>query len=220
VADFYSRLLELRRAEAASRGLSKIPSDFYPQARAYLAEIRRTYEHELRENPSGRKGDVARQTHGRALQIARDVIEARATKILSAAFQTAVGGSRELANAVGEERALFDHLVEELRSFRRSAAPYLDPASAPAPGSAGATAASPPAPAMPEAASHPGPGSTNPAPPATVFVRVLKGSPPVELGGETLELRAEDVLTLPPDLARILIDGKVAEAVAAREPEP
>ncbi|MGI0151629.1 MAG: hypothetical protein ACREC5_06810, partial [Thermoplasmata archaeon] len=90
--EYYTRLLELRRAEVAGRGLAKVPPDLYGQTRSYLAEVRATYEIELKENPSGRKGDLARQTHARALLVARDLLEARASKVLTAAFQSSVGG--------------------------------------------------------------------------------------------------------------------------------
>lgn len=211
MVDFYSRLLELRRAEGASRGLGKLPPDFYPQATAYLADTRKVYENELRENPSGKKGEVARQTHSRALQVARDLVEARSSKLLSAAFQASVGGMRELANALPEERAQFDRLVDVLRQFRSASAPYLEPTGA---GPSGAP--TPPHPSPPEPAARPLLGAPSRAP-TTVFVRVLKGSPPVEFGGETIELRAEEVLTVAPDLARILIDGQLAEAIQASE---
>lgn len=222
MVDFYTKLLELRRAEGASRGLAKIPPDFYVQARAYLAEVRRVFETELRENPSGKKGEVARQTHARAIQLARDLAEARTTKIISGAFQSAVGGARDLANALPEERVLFDRLVETMKEFRLSATPYLE-------GAAGAPASAPPA--APAAggltsAAHPASGAGVPAARATggrtalpVLIHVLKGSPPVEMGGETVELRAEDVLTVSSDLARILIEGKVAERIEPRDAE-
>jgi DNA replication initiation complex subunit (GINS family) len=209
MADFYSRLLELRRAEGASRGLAKMPSDFYPQARAYLAEIRRTYETELRENPSGRKGDLARQTHSRAQQVARDLVEARTTKILQAAFQAAVGGSRELPGGLAEERVLFERVVETLREFRVETTPYLESSPVPPARPASAPTASVPAPA-PSTPEAPARAATAP-----VLVRILKASPPVQLGGETLELRGDDVLSLAPDVARILIDGQVAERIRA-----
>ncbi|HEV2316783.1 MAG TPA: hypothetical protein VGV89_04320 [Thermoplasmata archaeon] len=216
MADYYSRLLELRRAEGATRGLSKIPSDFYVQARAYLAEVRRTYETELRENPSGRKGEVARQTHTRALQIARDLVEARTTKVLSAAFQAAVGGAREVPNGLPEERVLFDRLVETLKEFRLSATPYLEAGTA-----APATARAPERPAA-----SPGPSTAPPSPgvPATsgarvAFVRVLKASPPLEVGGESLELRKEDVLSVTPEVAKMLVEGKLAERILTEDRE-
>jgi DNA replication initiation complex subunit (GINS family) len=222
MADYYGKLLELRRAEGASRGLARLPSDFYVLARAYLAEVRRTYESELRENPSGRKGELARQTHGRALQIARDLVEARATKILSAAFQAAVGGARDLANGLPEERELFDRIVETLRGFRLAATPYLEtagPAGGPASPAPPATAPAPIAAVGARPAPSPPPPAAAPSASAAVFVRVLKGSPPIELGGETIELRAEDVLSLGAELARILTDGGVAERLEASDPE-
>ncbi|HUI38861.1 MAG TPA: hypothetical protein VLY85_04445 [Thermoplasmata archaeon] len=209
--DQYTLLLELRRSEGAARGLAKLPHDFYPATVAYLADVRKTYEGELRENPSGRKGELARQTHQRASQVARDIIEARVTKILSQAFQGSVGGSRDLPNALPEERALFDSLLGVLRTHRVSVAPFLEPG-APAPETTGRAAPA----ARVERPSPPEPKA--PTGPAMLLVRVVRDSRPVEIGSETIELRAEDLLSLPENVAQILIDGKLAELV--RTPEP
>lgn len=207
--DHYTLLLEWRRAEGSARGLAKLPHDFIPGTQAYLAEARRVYEAELRENPSGKKGEVARQTYQRASQVARDIVEARMTKILSQAFQSSVGGGRELPNALPEERELFDLLVQTLRAHRQTVAPYLEP-TGPGPGVS----------ATPPAASAPRPTASPPRAPSvsTVLVRVLKDGRPVEVGGETIDLRKEDLLTLPVETARILIEAKVAEKVEASEP--
>lgn len=209
--DHYTLLLEWRRAEGSGRGLAKLPHDFIPGTQSYLSEARRVFESELRENPSGKKGEVARQTFQRASQIARDIVEARMSKVLSQAFQASVGGSRELPNALPEERTLFEELVRTLRAHRQSVAPYLEsvgPAPTPAP--------SPPA-AAPVARAPVAPASRAPES-AVVVVRVLKDGRPVEVGGETIDLRKEDILSLPPETARILIEAKVAEKIERNEP--
>jgi len=209
--DHYSLLLDWRRGEASARGLSKLPHDFVPATQAYLAENRAIFEAELRENPAGKKGEVARQTFQRASQIARDIVEARMTKVLSQAFQASVGGSRDLPNALPEERALFDTLLGELRAHRRAVAPYLEPVE-PTPGTAARPSVPPPA-ATPAATPPPKPTAATP-----LLVRVLKDGRPVEVGGATIDLRKEDVLTLPPEVARILVEGKVAERIERAEP--
>jgi len=210
--DHFTQLLEWRRNELAVRGLAKIPTEFYTSTSSYLAELRRSYESELRENPSGRKGEISRQTYQRAIQVARDVVEGRTQKVLNAAFQASIGGSRDLVNALPEERALFDQMLGALLEFRRSAAGYIEPTPA-------ATSAAPVRPtdgARPAAAT----GSSPPPAAATsaarvrtplVYVRVVKDSRPVEIGTETVDLRADDVLSLPADAARLLIDAKVVE---------
>ncbi len=216
--DHFTLLLEWRRNEAAARGLAKLPHDFYPATTAYLADVRRSYESELRENPSGRKGEISRQTYQRASQVARDIVEGRVQKTLSAAFQASVGGARDLPNALNEERALFDEVLAALLTHRRSSAAYLEPtwsgsvppAPHPAPPSSGP--ASPP-PAGP-------PPSLPAAPPAArvsgplTYVRILKDGRPIEVGKETIDLRADDVLSLPSETAKLLVDAKVAELVA------
>jgi DNA replication initiation complex subunit (GINS family) len=214
--DYYTKLLELRRAEGSAHGLSRLPVDFYPQTRAYLAELKSTFETELRENPSGRKGELARQTHQRAVQTARDIVEARMMKILTAALQASLGGSRDLPNALPEERTLHESLLGYLRQHRSEVAPYLEPAGPPPPApKRGASAASRSAAAEPSparvAAVSPGSG------PETQIVRVLKDSPKVALGSETIELRRDDVVSLPADVARLLRESHIVEPVEVHE---
>jgi len=221
MTDLFSQLLEWRRAEASARSLSKIGPDFYAGTSRYLADLRRSYEAELRENPSGRKGEISRQTYQRASQVARDILEARAQKVLAAVFQASVGGPRDLPNALPEERTLYDQLLDSLLSFRRASAPYLEPPPPPAPGGAGASPRAPvpvpPAPAAPAARSAP--AAPAPAsPPATAYVRIVRATRPLQVGAETIDLREDDVLSLPAETAKLLVEAKVAEALSVAPP--
>lgn len=214
--DYYTKLLELRRAEGSAHGLSKLPVDFYPQTRAYLAELKSTFETELRENPSGRKGELARQTHQRAVQTARDIVEARMMKILTAALQASLGGSRDLPNALPEERTLHESLLGFLRQHRSEVAPYLEPTGA-APNAPKRPTAAPSRNTPSEAATSRA-ASQNPAPGNDLsIVRVLQDTPKVALGSETLELRRDDVLSLPAEVARLLVDHRIVEPVEVHE---
>jgi len=220
--DPFSQLLEWRRAEANARVFAKLSPEFYSGTAKYLADLRRSYEADLRENPSGRKGEISRQTYQRASQVARDILEARAQKLLSAVFQASVGGPRDLPNALAEERALFDTLLSALVEFRRTSAPYLEPPP-PAP---------PDAPASPTVGSTPSPPAVNPprppvpaAPPAAgapsagmVYVRVVRTTRPLQVGSETVDLREDDVLSLPAEAARLLVEAKVAEPLTTSAP--
>ena len=212
--DPYTQLLEWRRAEGAARGLAKLPLEFYESTQAYLADVRKTFETELRENPSGKKGDLARQTHSRASQVARDIVEARMSKILSVAFQGSIGGSRDVPNALPEERQLFDQLSRVLRGHRTTVAPFLEPSS-PLPILPGPTA-----PSMAGATPAPSASTSSavvPTVPRLTYVRVLKDGPAVEIGKETIELRAEDVLALPEERAKLLVQSGLAEIVRRDE---
>ncbi len=212
--DQFTLLLEWRRSESSTRGLAKLPHDFYPATAAYLAETRRSYESELRENPSGKKGDIARQTYQRASSIARDLVEGRSQKIVSAAFQASIGGPKELVNALPEERTLFESLLLAFTTHRRVAAPYLEaqagvlPPVGPVRGPE-----SPPARVAPSA--PPAPRGTDLA-----WVRILKDGRPIEVGHETVDLRADDVLSLPAETARLLIEAKVAEPIRSGPDRP
>lgn len=218
--DHFTLLLEWRRNEAAVRGLAKLPHDFYSTTQAYLAETRRTYESDLRENPSGRKGEIARQTFQRASQLARDIVEGRSQKVLTAAFQASIGGSRDLPNALAEERAMFDQVLRVLLDYRRSAAPYLEPtgAAAPTTGSGTERAVEPALPPSPSGPTRPvaapaGSARAGPAAPELEYVRIVKDGRPIEVGRETLDLRADDIVSLPAEVAKLLVEAKVAERV-------
>jgi DNA replication initiation complex subunit (GINS family) len=214
VPDHFSQLLEWRRNEAATRTLAKIPHDFFATTTAYLADVRRSYEIDLRENPSGRKGEISRQTYQRAGQAARDIVEGRTQKILTFAFQASIGGGRDLPNALPEERALYDQLVQRLLEFRRASAPYMEtppaPSGAAAPPVAVPAPLTPPTPPAPPAAVAPRPAARTANP---VYVRVLQDGRPIEVGPDTIDLRREDVVSLPPDTAQLLVRAKVAEPI-------
>lgn len=220
--DPFSQLLEWRRAEANARVLAKISPEFYSGTAKYLADLRRSYEADLRENPSGRKGELSRQTYQRASQVARDILEARAQKLLSAVFQASVGGPRDLPNALAEERALFDTVLGALVEFRRSSAPYLEPPPPSPPTAAPPPAAGPPPPSPaasparpPAAAAKPGPG---PPAGAMVYVRIVRTTRPLQVGNETVDLREDDVVSLPTEAARLLVEAKVAEPLTTSVP--
>lgn len=218
--DHFTELLEWRRNELAVRGLAKLTPDFYPTTTSYLTELRRSYEGELRENPSGRKGDISRQTYQRAIQVARDIVEGRVQKVLNAAFQSSIGGNRDLPNALPEERVMFDRVLEVLVEHRRSAAGYIEPASGSVTAPTGRGPEVPPPVAPPASLRGPAVAPTARGRPGLVYVRVLKDSRPVEVGSETIDLRADDILSLPPETARLLVEAKVAESVESSPTRP
>jgi DNA replication initiation complex subunit (GINS family) len=227
--DQFTLLLEWRRNEAAVRGLAKLPRDFYTSTQGYLSDLKRSYESDLRENPSGRKGEISRQTYHRASSLARDVVEGRVQKILTAAFQASIGGSRDLPNALAEERSMFDQVLGVLLDHRRSVAAYLEPAS-PGPSGAAPSAARPPpsAQAPPSTASAPPEVSPAPIPPppaarpepSLAYVRIVRDGRPIEVGSETLDLRADDIVSLPAETARLLIEARIAEPVTTNPTRP
>jgi len=221
--DQFTLLLEWRRNESAVRGLGKLPHDFYTSTSSYLADLKRSYESDLRENPSGRKGEISRQTYQRASSLARDIVEGRVQKLLTAAFQASIGGARDLPNALAEERAMFDQLLGVLLDHRRAVAPYLEPPAATPAVVPPPTSRSVVAPAAVVAGS----GVSGPAAPPTTstaaplaYVRILKDGRPIEVGSETIDLRADDIVSLPPETARLLIDAKIAEPVTTHPMRP
>lgn len=137
-------------------------------------------------------------------------------KLVGTALHASVGGPRDVPNTLPEERELLDRLVSTLTSHRHAVAPYLDPTHP-----AARTEMVPPS-APPEPEPRPTVGTGTPptriglggsAP--LVYVRIVKDGRPITVGSETIELRREDVLSLPGDAAQLLIDAQIAERVAA-----
>ncbi|MDE1820950.1 MAG: DNA replication complex GINS family protein [Euryarchaeota archaeon] len=231
--DYYNRLLEQRRAEYASKGLAKMPPEFLLGATQYLASLRELLEREMRENPTSKKVELTRSTYQRALGSARDVLESRVTKIAHQAAQHVnLGG--EPANLLPEERALYDALIRELLAFRRTSAPFLEtgapplvaspapkvpvPPPVPAPLAPASEAPARPSAVPPAAAVAPTVTSSSPPGGPGVVIRILQDRPALALPNETLELRKEDLLVLPPEKAQLLVQARVAERVEVRPP--
>lgn len=215
--DQYNKLLEQRRAEASSRALAKISLDFYETTSAYLMDLRGRLTLEIRENPTSRKVELTRQVYQRAVTHARDVVDFRLAKIAArAAQQATVGGEPPAMLPI--ERALFDALVKSLAECRGRLTPFLD-AKLPVPSATPATPENAPGAGPPPPPNVPSPppvlsGTPGSAASPMVTVRILRDGPPIEVArGDAVELRKEDVLTLPEGTAELLIRGKAAEKI-------
>jgi hypothetical protein len=65
------------------------------------------------------------------------------------------------------------------------------------------------------------PGAIRTPPPARLaYVRILRDSRPIQVGRDTVDLRKEDIIALPPDTADLLVKGKVADLVRPAGPGP
>lgn len=113
---------------------------------------------------------------------------------------------------------MFDSILGTLTQHRRATAAYLEPmAPAPEPVPTDVPKVTDAATARPDA---PSAARAPRAPPALTYVRILKSGRPLEVGAETIDLREDDVLSLPPDAAKLLIDAKVAEPIATGPNRP
>jgi hypothetical protein len=116
---------------------------------------------------------------------------------------------------------MFDQILSVLLDHRRSSAAYIEPT----PGGNVPSATRPPE--IPAAAPAPAPPARAPEAPAAsrsrpslVHVRVLKDSRPVEVGSETVDLKSDDVLSLPAETARLLAEAKVVELLESSPNRP
>ncbi len=115
---------------------------------------------------------------------------------------------------------MFDQLLGVLLEFRRTSSPYLEPSAGPAV-TVATRPSEPPATPVPSAPTRsPAAAPATRARPSLVYVRVLKDSRPVEVGSETIQLKADDILSLPPETARLLVDAKAVEPVESSSVRP
>jgi DNA replication initiation complex subunit (GINS family) len=213
-ADFFPRLSEQRRLEYQSKSeLSRLPSGFYSSVKRYLEGLRSEVEQALREAPTSRRTEMIQRTYQQSLKLARDLVETRMAKIAALAAQLAGPGAGGPLPPLGtEDQELLDSVRDRLREHRDKVAPYLrDPAPAPR---AVPSPSSDMSPAVPEASRRSSEEAIGAQATFPVLVRVLKDTPEIEVApGDRLAMRKEDVATVPPAVARILVEGGLAEVI-------
>jgi DNA replication initiation complex subunit (GINS family) len=213
----YDEIHGVQKRERSTRSLTKVSHDFYERLAAYLADAKAGLSEESAKGPSPRL--VLLQGQFRNLEeMAREIMLLRLRKVTELAFSAVEGGALSDKLLTPEELTFAKHfqvLVEGTRAtaFREGAAraPPAPPAAAPAPAP---VPASPGPPrhiaAAPPAAPPPAPRAEHPAP-SVVLLRILDDVPPFEgENNHVYRLKREDVITLPRDLAQILLRRKKA----------
>ncbi len=216
----YDEIHAVHRRERSTRSLAKVPGDFYPRLSAYLEEARKELSEESSKGASPRV--LLLQGQFRNLEeTAREIVMLRLRKVAEMSFTVVEGGSLN-------ERVL---TPEELR-FAGALSQLIGSAHAEALTGVGGTAPAPAPPrdaetarkAAPEPRAAPASGRTDheepgrpeepappPAAPALAMLRILDDIPPFE--GENkhvYRLRKEDIVSLPRDIASILVRRKKA----------
>jgi len=228
----YDEIHAIQRRERSTRSLAKVPADFYPRLTTYLEEARRELALESSKGASPRV--LLLQGQFRNLEeTAREIVMLRLRKVSEMSFTVLEGGSLNERVLTPEERDFAGAMADLIGKARgaaladRGAGPAVGagPASPPALAATGASA-----PGAPRAPAPPGPpaarlpreptaapprGEPAGAPPVA-HLRILDDIPPFE--GENhhvFRLRKEDVVTLPRDIATILVRRKKAVEMEA-----
>jgi DNA replication initiation complex subunit (GINS family) len=231
----YDEIHSIQRKERSTRSLAKVPPEFYPRLSAYLAQARRELEAESSKGAGPRV--LLLQGQFRNLEeTAREIVMLRLRKVSEMSFTAVEGGSLNDKLLTPEERDFATALAQMVRTTGRGAlaeVPFEGPPDAAGPRAERSSAlqAVRPEPQAPPAPPPPVPAPPAPAPfepmasqvaaaapehSAHALLRILDDIPPFE--GENhhvYRLRKEDVVTLPRDIASILVRRKKAVEMEA-----
>jgi DNA replication factor GINS len=210
----YDEIHSIQKRERSTRALTKVPQDFYERLASYLADARAGLADESAKGPSPRL--VLLQGQFRNLEeMGREIQLLRLRKVTELAFAAVEGGALNDRVLTAEELAFAKQvqgLVETTRSglTREGGSPAGPTPPPPAPKVEAPRAPAPERPAAKPPATAPTPAAPAQAPPVVVL-RILDDIPPFE--GEdnrVYRLKREDVITLPREIAQILVRRKKA----------
>ena len=193
----YKILRHIQQSEQQSPTLTRIQHDFYIQLQTYLQELKDIVTNE--QDP--KKQVLYEDEQKNTAKIGQYIFELREKKIVQAALSKVRGAQPDLNNLLYPEKILYDALVELIRSQRTQIQQTPQPSQKTEP--------------QPE---QPPQEPTDETPQTTTntnpIIRITDTMPGfVGTNMQTYHLRKNDVLSIPPDMAKILQKRKVATLV-------
>lgn len=223
------RILQAYREESQRRALSPLEADFWERVQALVTGLRDDLEAESAQDPNSAKAALLRDELKKVLKRRDQIYQYRERKQALLAASAASGAQVDTSPLTSVERQAFQATVEVFQAGRERAfggtpreTPGTEAAAQRAEPPAKGTKTAPSSEKSPKAAANPAP---KPRPKATkplVLVRILEDVPPFLGVDATYRLQKEDVISLPPEVAQILLDqGKAREIrPGARVSEP
>ena len=189
----FDRITRVYRDESQKKTLTPLEPDFYDRMNRYLAGLETDLAAERAKDPNSKAsmllGDELRKARLKREQIA----QLRERKIALLASQRAGGADFDPRGLARPEQDLLQRLVDALTAHRAEALGTHAPR----------TAA--PTPALPKEAPPPVPKG--------VLLHILEDMPPFAGPDGTYRLRKEDLVTLPPQMAKVLVERGKARIV-------
>jgi DNA replication factor GINS len=197
----YKSLRKVQQAEQTAAVLTKLETGFYRDVTMYV----RALEHSVDTEKNVQKGRLFAEELANMKKLIAGVYDLREKKIVSAAVVAARGGEPDIKNLAEEERPFYTGLVQVIAQVRqRILSTETDlPAEPSVPPTIEEPPAEPPAP-QPErpTLAPPPPAQANSNP----LLRVTQDMPRfVGTDLKVYELRKDDVLSLPPEMAAPLL---------------
>ncbi len=195
----FERITKTYREESQRKTLTPLEPDFWEKVARYVAQLEADLAAARAKDPNS-KASLLLQDELRKVQQKREQIhQYRERKLMLLASQVANGAAVESRGLTKGENALLPSLVGLLREAR--AAAYGPQAPPPARAEATAPAAKPETP--------------RPAKATGILLHILEDVPPFAGPDGTLRLRKEDLVTVDPTIAKVLVERGKARPVNA-----
>jgi DNA replication initiation complex subunit (GINS family) len=180
----YRYLREMHQREKNSPALCKIEEDFYQQLKEYFEYLEKEYNSiEDRDSP---KAKLLKDEIENAKRIAESIYEQRERKILQIALVARKGGKPNIGNLITTEKELFESILKALKDARERI--------------------------MENKRKNEKDSIEKKDDDETIVVRITNDIPEfVDSDMNIYNLKKEDVICLPKDIANALINKKVAE---------
>lgn len=194
----FERITRVYRDESSKKSLTLLEPDFWERVARYVAKLEADLGAERAKNPNSKSAMLLQDELRKVGQKREQIYQYRERKIGLLASAKVGGEVVETRGLARPEPELLDGLVALLADARAAAM------------GAGTVAPT----AVPEASERPAPKVPKArAAPDGVLVRVLEDVPPFAGPDQTYRLRKEDLVTLPPQLAKVLVDRGKARPV-------
>lgn len=198
----FERITRVYRDESSKKTLTHLEPDFYEKMNRYLGGLETDLAAERQKDANSRAAMLLQDELQKAQKKREQISQYRERKIALLASQRAGGADVELRGLARPEQDLLQRLVDILTNHRQEALGLAARTAIPAAttkGPVGATLAA----------------ATPPSPPRSVLLHVLEDVPPFAGPDGTLRLKKEDIVTLPTQLAKVLVERGKARIVNA-----
>ena len=197
----YKTLRKIQQAEKSSPQLTQIHREFYTDVRMFLDRLYKRLEEEKKPQ---KKMLIAEECQN-IEKIITNISEQREKKIVLAAVAKARGGSPNIKPLLDEEKALFDVLYKDIVSFRKQLFSSEDQQTEPSIGRKQETSSSQSEQKGSKPKREEKGKNTHP------ILRIVEDIPSfVGTDNKTYTLYKADIVSLPEDLAKMLINRNVA----------
>lgn len=180
----YEELRKIEQLERSTPDLVKLDSDFYRYLRGHIENLEKKLHLEQQANIGSRKSMLLINEIKNTKRLNEGIYERREKKIVQGALAAVRGGTPQLKYLTELEKQFYEKLLGTLQEGRR----------------------------MIIEEKHHNTGTTKED--TQIMVRILQDIP--QFVGHNMKkytLQEEDVITLPPDIAKILIERGVAEKI-------